>query len=221
MAIVLYAGSGSPYSWRVALSLTLKGLEHETRVLEFSRGETRTPEFRALNPRGKVPVLVDGDTVVHESLAILGYLDAAYPAIRLSGQSPRDVARIWCVVSEVESYLAPATRDLTTPLYKGAVDDLDRLREVSATVHGELRRLDDRLAASAFLAGPHPTLADVYAYPTVHTILRGAGKPVAAELDLGFLPLSQRHGPVAGWLSRMAALPGVDATYPPHWRTSP
>ena len=82
MSIVLYYGSGSPYAWRVQLALEHKALPYERKVLSFSAGDTRKPEFLALNPRHRVPVIVDGDFVLYESNAIVEYLDEAYPGTR-------------------------------------------------------------------------------------------------------------------------------------------
>ena len=65
-----YYGSGSPYAWKVWLALEHKQLEYDLKLLSFDRGETRAPEFRALNPRGKVPTLVDDGLVLWESSAI-------------------------------------------------------------------------------------------------------------------------------------------------------
>lgn len=80
MSIILYYGSGSPYAWRVQLALEHKALPYERKVLSFSAGDTRKPDFLALNPRHRVPVLVDADFVLYESNAIVEYLDEAYPA---------------------------------------------------------------------------------------------------------------------------------------------
>jgi len=75
MAIELYWGSGSPFAWRVMLTLEVKGLAYESKLLESSKGEYKTPAYLRLNPRGKVPTLKDGDFVLYESLAIMSYLD--------------------------------------------------------------------------------------------------------------------------------------------------
>ena len=60
MALELYWGSGSPFAWRVMLSLEVKRLSYESKLLEFSKGEHKSAGFLKLNPRGKVPVLKDG-----------------------------------------------------------------------------------------------------------------------------------------------------------------
>jgi glutathione S-transferase len=55
------------------------GAPYETRLLDFQKGETRTPEFLAVNPMGKLPAIVHGDTVVTEAAAIIAYLADAFP----------------------------------------------------------------------------------------------------------------------------------------------
>ncbi len=79
MALTFYYGSGSPYAWKVHLALEHKALPYERKVLSFSAGDTRKPEFVALNPRHRVPTIVDGDFVLYESSAIVEYLEDAYP----------------------------------------------------------------------------------------------------------------------------------------------
>src|SRR5436190_1039143 len=85
MAIDVYWGSGSPYSWRVLLALEHKGLEYRSHLLQIALQEQKSPHMLALNPRGRVPTLKDGDYVVFESLAVLYYLDRKYPAKPLLG----------------------------------------------------------------------------------------------------------------------------------------
>jgi glutathione S-transferase len=59
--------------------LTELGVEHEQIVVDFTKGESGTPEYRAINPMGKVPALVDGDIVVTEVAAICAYLADKFP----------------------------------------------------------------------------------------------------------------------------------------------
>ena len=63
MAIDVYWGSGSPYAWRVLLALEYKRLQYTSHILQFSKQEHKSPQMLALNPRGRVPVLKDGDYV--------------------------------------------------------------------------------------------------------------------------------------------------------------
>ncbi len=89
MALTLYWGSGSPFSWRVLLALEHKGLQYESQLLHFDKQEHQSPQMLKMNPRGRVPVLKDGDYVVFESVAILYYLDLKYPQPPIFGLEPR------------------------------------------------------------------------------------------------------------------------------------
>ena len=77
----LYTFFRSSAAFRVRIALNLKGLSYESIPKHFRRngGEHRHPEFLALNPQGLLPVLEDQTLVLNQSLAIIEYLDAAYP----------------------------------------------------------------------------------------------------------------------------------------------
>jgi glutathione S-transferase len=114
MSLLLYYGSGSPYVWRVQLALEHKALPYDTKVLSFTAGDTRKPEFVALNPRHQVPVLVDDDLVLYESNAIVEYLDEAFPATGaplLPGDT-RTRALIRRLILEVDNYFVTAINPL-------------------------------------------------------------------------------------------------------------
>jgi glutathione S-transferase len=74
MALTFYYGSGSPFAWKVWLALEHKGIPYEFRLLSFDRGDTKTPEFQAVNPRAKVPAIVDDGFALRESAVIVEYL---------------------------------------------------------------------------------------------------------------------------------------------------
>jgi GST-like protein len=66
--------NGSPNPSKVALFLEEAGLAYEPMPVDTRRGQQFAPEFLAINPNGKVPAIVDGETVVFDSNAILLYL---------------------------------------------------------------------------------------------------------------------------------------------------
>jgi len=88
--LTLYSYFRSSASYRLRIALALKGLAYETVAVHLLKGggEQHQPAFRAVNPAGLVPVLQDGDSVLTQSLAIMEYLDEAYPASPLL---PRDL----------------------------------------------------------------------------------------------------------------------------------
>ncbi|MEQ1517941.1 MAG: glutathione S-transferase family protein, partial [Usitatibacteraceae bacterium] len=77
--IKFYFGSGSPYAWKVWLALEHKKLPYEAKRMTFDGGELKLPEFTAINPRQKVPALVDNGFAMYESSAMLEYLEDQYP----------------------------------------------------------------------------------------------------------------------------------------------
>jgi len=219
MAIELYWGSGSPFAWRVMLTLEVKGLEYESKLLEFSKGDHKTAAYLKLNPRGKVPSLKDGDFVLYESLAIMSYIDRKYPDPPLFGKTPEETGLIWRWLAECESYVVSAGDKLVRPIFFG--QGLERVEEIQQgvqTLRDEFKRLDERLARSQWLVGDKLSAADIGIFPITQLVLRAASKEAAQPFNLGFLPLEQRFPNIARWVQRIEALPNYQRTYPPHWR---
>lgn len=215
MTLELITIAGSPYGWRVQLALEHKGIPYRVRTLSLSAGELRTPAYLALNPRGRVPTLVDGDFTLSESLAILAYLEARWPEPPLLGTAPRDTGRIWRAIAEYTAYLDAAVEDFILPLYFGrAADEADKVRAAAATIADELARYEAQLAAAPFLAGDELTAADLVVFPHVQSVLRAAGKDAARDLELPFLPLPPA---LAAWRARLETLPYYPRTIPPNW----
>ncbi|MFP6817124.1 MAG: glutathione S-transferase N-terminal domain-containing protein, partial [Pseudomonadales bacterium] len=71
-------GGASSRTLRVHWMLHELGIDYQPRLIGPRTGETETDEFRRLNPKGKIPVLVDGDLVLTESVAIVTYLGDTY-----------------------------------------------------------------------------------------------------------------------------------------------
>lgn len=81
--LVLYSYWRSSAAYRVRIALNLKGLEYETRPVHLVQdgGQQHAPAFKALNPQGLVPCLLDGGRVLTQSLAIMEYLDEMHPEL--------------------------------------------------------------------------------------------------------------------------------------------
>lgn len=219
MAIEIHWGSGSPYAWRVLLALEVKRLPYRSRVLQFSKSDHKAPEYLALNPRGRVPTLVDGDFVLYESLAILAYLDRKYPEPPLFGRTPEETGGIWRAISEYISDVDKPLFDVVLPIYHGeAAAKSDAIQAGIVKVHEELARLEGALGTRSWIAGEAISAADLVVYPGLTSLVRAAGKPDAVPLALGVLPLGNRYPKLEAWTRRVEQLPGYDRTYPPHWR---
>jgi glutathione S-transferase len=221
MTMELYWGSGSPFAWRVMLALAIKKLPYDSKLLEFSKDQHKSPEYLKLNPRGLVPTLKDGAFALGESLAIIAYLDRKQPEPPLLGRSAVETGLIWRGISEVISYLDPPAIRVVGPIYfNKTAEKGDDIREAAKEVREELARMEQRLAAASWLATDSLSAADIVAHPTVESLLRAAGKDAAKPFDLGWLPLGNRYPGIAAWRDRIRALPGYDKTYPPHWRAA-
>jgi glutathione S-transferase len=217
MALTLYYGSGSPYAWRAQLALEHKALPYELKVLSFSAGDTRKPEFIALNPRHQVPTLVDGDFVLYESNAIIEYLDEAYPgrgAPLLPGDA-RSRAIVRRLVLEVDNYFNKAAEPLLDQAFwkKPEERDAQKITEGRKSVVDELVMFTNAMRGD-FLAGPL-SAADFAFYPLVAFLYR-AQKMKLPDLDADGMLTPQ----LRAWKARVEALPFFEKTVPPHWKAS-
>ena len=219
MPIELHWLSGSPYAWRVQLALEIKGLSYLSHRHQLSTGELKQPEYLAINPRGRVPTLVDNGYVVYESMAILAYLDRKYPEPALFGTTPEDTGLIWQVIAEYTAYMDHAVESLILPIYFGRTEEkAGSIREAASKLHTELDFVNRLVAERDYLVGDVITAADIVVFPHVKSIERAASKADAQPMNLGFLPLEARWPAMARWLKHIERLNGYERTYPPHWR---
>jgi glutathione S-transferase len=221
MAITLYWGSGSPFSWRVMLALQYKNLAYDSQLLHFDKQEHQSPHMLKLNPRGRVPVLKDGDYVVFESVAILYYLDLKYPQPPIFGLNPEEAGVIMRVICEFQSYGEPSLQKITAAIFEGRVaEDIDALTDAMHVVAREARTIEGRLSKEQWIVGANYTALDMVIFPWIQLLRRALNKPAAAELGARFLPMDRNYPALARWIERIESLPGYDNTYPPHWRDS-
>ena len=215
----LYFISGSPPCWSVMLALAVKGLGYTRRRLSNSAADQKMPAYRKINPRGHVPVLVDDDTVVTETLAVLSYIDASHPDPPLFGRTPMETARVWQTISECDGHFRGPVGDISRPLFRNKVAEFeDQIAGAATKVHDELVVLNERLSASEWLAGTEVSAADLIVFPVLMQLTRAASQENAAELDLAITPLDAHYPKLAAWQARMWALPGFETAYPPHWK---
>lgn len=214
----LYFISGSPPCWSVMLALEVKGLEYEPKRLNNSKGEQKAPEFLRINPRGHVPVLTEGDVSVCETHAVLAYLDAAHPAPALFGENPHETARIWQLISEIESHLRDQVGDISRPLFRGKSAEFEQqISSAEDKVRAELELLEAGLENTPFIATQMLSAADLIAYPVIMQLGRAADQDAAKSFNLPH-PLMAHYPKLAAWAQRIEALPGSENAYPPHWK---
>lgn len=213
MAVKFYYGSGSPYAWRVWLVLEHKRLAYEFKLISFSAGDLHKPEFIRLNPRHRVPVIVDGDFVLYESVAIMEYLEDRYPhAPRLFPEDVRQRATVRRLLMEIDWYLGQGVEKLVGEvLFKPRQQrNADYIEEAKAACAKELEYFEETLQHQ-YLAGEF-TAADIALYPLLALLQR-------LDLRQKELSIAPLFGPkLIAWMRRIESLPYFDKTYPPHWR---
>jgi glutathione S-transferase len=154
-------------SIRVRWTLQELGVEFESIIVNLVAGEHRSPEFLKINPAGKLPVLVDGDVVLTESVAIVLYLAEKYP---LKGLIPTDLRQR----AQVYRWLLFAATELEQPLWRIArhtalYPEDQRLPGDVLLASQEFRAMADvlekHMEQRQFVAGDGVTVADfVVAY---------------------------------------------------------
>ena len=218
MALTLYWGSGSPFSWRVLLALEHKHLPYESQLLHFDKQEHQSPQMLKLNPRGRVPVLKDGDYVVFESVAVLYYLDVKYPQFPIFGATPEEAGVIMRVICEFMTYAEPSLLKIVNAIFAGEVaEDIDALTDAMHVVAREARTIEGRLSKEQWIVGADYSATDMVIFPWIQVLRRALNKSAAAELGARFLPMERNYPALARWIHRIEALPGYERTYPPHW----
>jgi glutathione S-transferase len=155
-------GFGPTRSLRALWGLRELGVDFEFVPVNLMAGENQRPDFLALNPAGKVPVLVDGDLVIPESAAIVLYLAEKYPEKGLLPDSLEERARayrwILFAMTELEQPLWRISKHtFIYPEDKRLPQDVTLAREEFAAMASVL---DRHMKARQFIVGDRMTVAD-------------------------------------------------------------
>ncbi|MBI3148878.1 MAG: maleylacetoacetate isomerase [Betaproteobacteria bacterium] len=191
--LTLYGYWRSSAAYRVRIALELKGLAYQTQPVHLTRagGDQHAAPFQALNPQGLVPVLVDGEEVLSQSLAIIEYLEETHPAPPLLPGAPAARARVRALAQVVACDLHPLNnlrvlRYLDENL--GASADAQTAwyhHWLQAGLAALERRLGTEPGTGKFCHGATPTVADLCLVPQLYNARRHA-------LDLAPFPTLTR-----------------------------
>jgi maleylacetoacetate isomerase len=148
----LYGFWRSVATFRVRAALNLKGLAFEETMIDLDAGEQHAAAYRALNPAGAVPTLIEDDgSRLRQSLAILEYLEETHPAPALLPASPRARARVRAIALGYAADHHP----LIVPRVRSYLRDVCGLDEAART--GWVRHwFAEGLAAGEALLAGHP-----------------------------------------------------------------
>lgn len=152
----------SANSRRVWITLLEKGLSFEEIVLKLD-GDQYQPEFLNLNPFHHIPVLVDDDFRVVESLAILDYLEAKYPTPSLMPTDAKAIATVRMVELVTINELLPPTIRLTSQALGVLENEPQKLEKAHQQVLSVLNFFESLLGDSAYFGSEFLTLGDIAA----------------------------------------------------------
>jgi glutathione S-transferase len=191
-AIKLYNFPLSGHAHRAQLMLSLLQLPTELIFVDLAKGAHKQPDYLAINPFGQVPAIDDQGVVLADSNAILVYLALKYGNGRWLPTDPVGAARVqrWLSITAGPIAYSVARARLITVF--GASYNAE---EVIANAHAVLKVIDQELAATQYLVGNEPTIADVSAYSYI------------AHAPEGNVSLDD-YANIRAWLARVEALPG-------------
>ena len=205
MTIELYAFPLSPRGFKVLAVANHLGLDWTLRFVDLRKGEQNKPEFAALNPNMRMPVLKDGDYVLWESSAIVQYLALRRPEAGLFPADERarlDIARwqFWdhahwdpaCSIFAFEYVVKPAVLGIGEP-------DPAEIAKGTERFHRAAKVLNEHLRGRRYITGPNLTVADF-----------GIGSALNLA-EMAHYPI-EPYGEIKRWYAELAALPAWQQT---------
>lgn len=196
----LYAFPVAPNPTKVKTYLGEKGLQIEIVLVNLREGEQRKPEFLALNPLGKLPVLeLDDGSSLTESLAIIQYLEELHPDPTMIGRDPLERARVReleriCDIGVLQS-VARTVHATRSPL---GLPPRPELAEVALDyLNQHLAVLDPRLGEGPFVAGEHVSIADCTLWAACNFA------------QFGKVEIDPKYSNVIAWRERFAGRPST------------
>ena len=194
----LYHTSISPNSRRVWITLLEKGLEFELVEMNLG-GEQFQPEFLAINPFHHIPVLIDDDFKIVESLAILDYLEAKYPTPTMLPKTAKDLAIIRMVQLVIGNELSPNSMQLIPQMLGFPSEDREKIEMAVQKVYIVLKFLENLLDDRPFFGSETITLAEVVA---------GTIVPWLPKAGISF----SEYPKLSAWCDRLRVRPSWQAT---------
>lgn len=160
MTMKLYCFGESGNAYKAALSLELAGVDWQEEFVDFFQGEARSDAFKAINPMGEVPVLVNGDTTLTQSGVIQQYVVDQTGKLGGAAQDKYEVLRWVLWDNHKMSSQAGVTRFLLNFLPEDK-----RPQEAIGFLQGRLKAaysvLDQHLEGREWIAGDNLTIADI------------------------------------------------------------
>ena len=196
-------------SHRLRIALNLKGLNYDYVAVDLRKNEHLGTAFKAMNPQGLVPALVDGDQVLTQSVAIIEWLEERYPTPALLPTDVNDRAHVRALAAIVGCDIHPVNNKRILDRLRASfgADDAAINQWCGTWIADGFDAYEAMLAADTRRAGfsfaSTPTLADAYLIPQIESARRfkvGLGRwprIMAVEANCNALEAFKRASPMA------------------------
>jgi maleylacetoacetate isomerase len=176
MTIRLYSYWRSSAAYRVRIALNLKGLDYETVAVSLAPGESahRADEYRAINPQMLVPFLEDGEIAIGQSMAIVEYLEEAYPKTRLLPRDEplRSQVRAFCNMIACDIHPLNNLRVTTYIKAELGADEAALIAWYANWIREGFAAAETLASDGPYVFGDDLTLADVFLVPQMYNARR-------------------------------------------------
>tara|TARA_R110002096_G_scaffold86020_5_gene198344 strand:+ start:7865 stop:8497 length:633 start_codon:yes stop_codon:yes gene_type:complete len=174
MAIRLYSYWRSSAAYRVRIALNLKSLEHDIVPVSLAPGvaEHRSDAYRARNPQMLVPFLEDGDIAIGQSMAMLEYLEEAYPDVRMLPEDQPQRARVRAFCNAVACDIHPILNLRVLQYIKSEFGHDPQEHWYAHWIHTGFQALEAQAEGGPFVFGNTPTFADAVLIPQMYNAHR-------------------------------------------------
>lgn len=184
----------SPNPAKVALFLEESGLDYQMIPIDTARGEQHSDAYRAINPNGKTPALVDGDAVVFDSTAILLYLAVKYGKF-LPENKPEVRSQMYSWLMFIATGVGPFSGQAVHFKHFAPEPKEYALNRYEFEAHRHWQILDDHLATRTFMVNEEYTIVDIALWgwvTAVPFIFGDAGWTVFPHVKLFFDRVNER-----------------------------
>lgn len=166
----------STSSYRVRIALALKGLDYTAIAVNLIRdgGEQLKPEYRAINPQGRVPALrVAADAVIPQSSAIIEYLEERYPDCALLSCDLLTRAAQRAVAALIGSDIHPLHNVAVLNRLRGmGHDEAEVVEWIGHWISEGFNAVEQMISDDGWCCGDSPSVADVYLLPQLYAARR-------------------------------------------------
>ncbi len=197
----LYSFPFSQHSRRVISLLEQTGIGYENHLVDMMKGEHLSDHYLAINPNHQVPTLIDGQTKIHESNAILRYLCIKHELSDWYPRSGDGLARVEQWLDWTQCQLSPLVAAIVlNRVFLGNEGDRRAADEAVEKIQTRFEVMENSLGDRPFLAGDKPTIADLSLASNMFQLSLANASPETPN--------------ILRWYQGVSALPGFQASLP-------